>query len=75
MKKENKNIARIFLFCRESLGISQRKMAILLEVNQSTISRIEKGDFFPTQPLIEKLESKMKLDLGQLIRKAIQSIA
>jgi len=74
VKKENKNIARIFIFCRESLDISQRKMALLLEVNQSTISRIEKGEFFPTRSLIRKLESKMNLDLRQLIRQAIQSI-
>ena len=71
MKAENKNMARLFTFCRENLGWSQRTMAQQLGVNQSTISRIERGDIFPRTRLIEKLEKAMKLDLQQIISKCL----
>lgn len=74
MKIENKNIAQLFVFCRECLGLSQRKMAEILAVNQSTVSRIEKGEIFPKKDLIKKLEAEMELDLGQIILMRIKNM-
>ena len=74
MKIENRNIVRLFIFCRENLGLSQRKMAKILAVNQSTVSRIEKGEIFPKKDLIERLEAEMEMNLGQIILMRLKSM-
>lgn len=72
MKEENVIIAKIFLFCRQLLGLSQHKMAALLLVNQSTVNRIEKGVLRPSEGLLRKLEDTMRLDMEQLFYLATQ---
>ena len=68
MKEENIIIARIFCFCRQLLGLSQRKMATLLLVNQSTVNRIEKGKLYPSDGLQRKLEEVVQLNMKQLLQ-------
>ncbi|MGB3464296.1 MAG: helix-turn-helix transcriptional regulator [Cyclobacteriaceae bacterium] len=74
MKEENIIIARIFLFCRQLLGLSQHKMAALLLVNQSTVNRIEKGALRPSDGLLRKLEEIIRLDMEQLFYLATQQM-
>jgi DNA-binding transcriptional regulator YiaG len=41
---------------RESLGLSQTQMAERLGVNQSTVSKLERGIYAPDGPILKMLE-------------------
>lgn len=48
--------AQMFIYVRKQMGLSQRKMAVKLGVNQSSISKIESGVHRPRVSTIRKLE-------------------
>ena len=70
---DNKNMGKIFLYSRKLMGFSQRRMAILLHVNQSTVSRIEKGIFYPGVDLRKRLELLTGLNMQELIRRTVKA--
>lgn len=57
-----------FQHCRIHLKYSQRKMAQKLQVNQSTICRIETGTFYPRKKTCVRLEKLMNIRLIDLTR-------
>lgn len=65
--------SKLFLYVRTQRNLSQAGMAIRLNVNQSTISKIEKGMHRPRAKLTQKLEvvaQKKLQDLIRLVREA-----
>ena len=66
-------MGRIFLHSRKLLGVSQRQMAILLHVNQSTVSRIEQGLFYPGSDLRERLERLTGMNIQGLTRRMVKA--
>ncbi|MGB3183773.1 MAG: helix-turn-helix transcriptional regulator [Cyclobacteriaceae bacterium] len=59
--------SRLFIYVRKQLGLSQRKMAVKLGINQSSISKIESGVHRPRVSTIRKLE--------RLVRKPADTLA
>ncbi|MGB5931345.1 MAG: helix-turn-helix transcriptional regulator, partial [Cyclobacteriaceae bacterium] len=53
--------AKMFVYARRQLGMSQRRLAIRLGVNQSSISKIESEVHRPRVSTIRKLERLMRL--------------
>lgn len=53
---------------RESAGYSQREFAVLASVSRSTLSRIEKGELFPSGKVRRKLAKAMDVSPAQLWR-------
>ncbi|MFA0963957.1 multiprotein-bridging factor 1 family protein [Roseivirga sp. BDSF3-8] len=51
--------ARLFIYARRQSGLSQRRMATRLCINQSSISKIESGTHRPRVSTIRKLERLM----------------
>lgn len=62
----NKIYARIFRYVRADQQLNQRQLARRLNVNQSTICRIEKGLQVPRHALFSRLQSLTDLSLKEL---------
>ena len=71
MKKSRSNIALAFYYVRIKRNISQRTMARLLRINQSSVSRIEQSNIRPTQHTIDKLLRLAGKSLTTLITEAL----
>lgn len=71
MKKSRTNIALAFHYVRIYRKISQRTMANLLRIHQSSVSRIEQGRIRPTQYTIDKLLKIADKTLDELIVDAL----
>ncbi|MEQ8711429.1 MAG: helix-turn-helix domain-containing protein [Cyclobacteriaceae bacterium] len=64
--RTNKIYARIFRYVRADKQLNQRQLARRLQVNQSTICRIENGLQIPRHVLFSKLQSLTDLSLKEL---------
>ncbi len=64
--RTNKIYARIFRYVRADKQLNQRQLARRLQVNQSTICRIENGLQIPRHGLFSKLQSLTDLSLKEL---------
>lgn len=64
--RTNKIYARIFRYVRADKQLNQRQLARRLQVNQSTICRIENGLQIPRHALFSKLQSLTDLSLKEL---------
>ncbi|CAN0457064.1 unnamed protein product [Ectocarpus fasciculatus] len=64
--RTNKIYARIFRYVRADQQLNQRQLARRLNVNQSTICRIEKGLQLPRQALFSRLQSLTELSIKEL---------
>ena len=73
MKNQMNNMAALFLYCRQQKKLSQRAMASLLQVNQSTICRIECSVIVPRQRTVKKLEKLMQVAVKELIPLALEA--
>lgn len=71
MKNSRSNIALAFHYVRIKRNISQRTMACLLRINQSSVSRIEQSRIRPTQHTINKLLRLAGKSLPTLITEAL----
>ncbi|WP_407660331.1 helix-turn-helix domain-containing protein [Marivirga arenosa] len=60
--------ARVFRFVRKYHKISQQQLAIKLNVNQSTISKVEHGIHLPSAQLLKRLEQFMNSSMRELVR-------
>jgi transcriptional regulator with XRE-family HTH domain len=58
--------AKMFVYARRQLRMSQRRMAVWLGINQSSISKIESGVHRPRVSTIRKLERLMHQPAGHL---------
>lgn len=67
------HIAYAFIYARTYKKISQRTMATRLWVNQSTISRIERGTIIPRKRTVDKLLHLMGQSLEELIATALEA--
>ena len=59
--------ARNVVARRRKLGISQRLLAIMIEVSQSHISRLEEGKSIPKIDTVEKIAKALKTTCGELL--------
>lgn len=71
MKKSRSNIALVFHYVRIKKNISQRTMARLLQIHQSSVSRIEQSRIRPTQFTIDKFLHLAGKPLDELIDDAL----
>ncbi|WP_369592736.1 helix-turn-helix domain-containing protein [Marivirga arenosa] len=60
--------ARVFRFVRKYHKFSQQQLAIKLNVNQSTISKVEHGIHLPSAQLLKCLEQFMNSSMRELVR-------
>ena len=60
--------ARVFRFVRNYHKISQQQLAIKLNVNQCTISKVEQGLHFPSAIVLGRLEQFMNKSMRELMR-------
>jgi transcriptional regulator with XRE-family HTH domain len=58
--------AKLFLYVRENVGLSQNQFARKLNVNQSTISRVEANKREPGYGLLKKIYSFSGKNLKEL---------
>ena len=58
----SKQLANILVTKRKNLNMPQKKLADLTGINRALISRIEKEDFMPSIPQLEKLAEILKFD-------------
>ncbi|MBL0765844.1 helix-turn-helix domain-containing protein [Marivirga atlantica] len=65
--KAKETSARVFQFVRQYRKISQKQLAIKLNVNQSTISKIEKGLHFPSAMVLKRLEQYTNKSMSDLM--------
>lgn len=72
MKNETVS-ARTFRYVRRKFMLTQAGMADLLAVNQSTISKIEKGVHQPKNKLVIRLESYTRQSFRELVLLSKQS--
>lgn len=63
-----RRLAALVTEYRESAGYSQREFAILASVSRSTLSRIEKGELFPSGRVRRKLAKAMNVSPAELWR-------
>ncbi|HFU3843570.1 TPA: nucleotide sugar dehydrogenase [Streptococcus suis] len=56
----------IILKNRKQLGYSQQELANATSINRAMISRIEKGDYLPSIPQLERLAQVLDFDLASL---------
>ncbi|HFI0701048.1 TPA: nucleotide sugar dehydrogenase [Streptococcus suis] len=56
----------IILKNRKQLGYSQQELADATGINRAMISRIEKGDYLPSIPQLERLAQVLEFDLASL---------
>ncbi|NQI69734.1 nucleotide sugar dehydrogenase [Streptococcus suis] len=53
-------------FKRKELGYSQQELANATSINRAMISRIEKGDYLPSIPQLERLAQVLEFELASL---------
>ncbi|NJL72461.1 MAG: helix-turn-helix transcriptional regulator [Candidatus Competibacteraceae bacterium] len=58
-----KGIANLVRECREEAGLTQAKLARLLDVDQSTISRLERGEVEYSVTMLYKIADVFDMDL------------
>jgi DNA-binding XRE family transcriptional regulator len=58
-----RSIAMLVATRREELGLSQRELAKRAGVNHTMISRLENGQYTPSQKTIERLTEALRVDL------------
>lgn len=63
------NIGKKIVFVRKNKGISQRKLAQMLNWNPSNLVRIEKGRVTPSLKTIEEIAEKLDVPISVLINK------
>lgn len=51
---------------REELGIPQRKIAAFLDIDTSTLSKIERGERRATTPMINIISEQLSLKLNEV---------
>jgi len=51
---------------REELGIPQRKIAAFLDIDTSTLSKIERGERRATTPMIKTISEQLSLKLNEV---------
>lgn len=51
---------------REELGIPQRKIAAFLDIDTSTLSKIERGERRATAPMINIISEQLNLKLNEV---------
>lgn len=73
MKNQANDMSALFLYCRHQKNLSQRAIATLLRVNQSTICRIECGVIVPRQRTVRKLEKLMQVSVKELLPLALEA--
>ena len=73
MNNQMNDIAALFLYCRHQKKLSQRAIASLLRVNQSTVCRIECGVIVPRKRTVAKLERLMQVPLEELLPLALEA--
>ncbi|WP_367892454.1 helix-turn-helix domain-containing protein [Marivirga harenae] len=56
----------MFHFVRKYRKLSQQQLAIKLNVNQSTISKVELGIHFPSALLLRRMEQFMNSSIREL---------
>lgn len=61
-------LAALVIEYRESAGYSQREFSVLASVSRSTLSRIEKGELFPSGRVRRKLAKAMNVSPADLWR-------
>lgn len=55
LTKETNVTGRRLAECRKSLKLSQREVAVFLGVDQTAVSKYEKGSYLPTPDKMKKL--------------------
>lgn len=67
----NNTLKDIIKTSREKLGISQRELARIVNVNNSVIARIEDGTTKkPNYPLLKKIGEELNIDMFELLNSA-----
>ncbi|HFI0666302.1 TPA: nucleotide sugar dehydrogenase [Streptococcus suis] len=64
----------IVLSKRKELGFSQQELADKTGINRAMISRIEKGDYIPSIPQLEKLAQVLDIDVFSLFTSQVEKI-
>ncbi len=60
--------ARVYRYVREYRKLSQQQLANKLQVNQSTVSKVEQGRHFPSAIVLSRLEQLMNTSMKKLVR-------
>lgn len=66
MKIKKNLMGRSFRYVRYRLKLTQQDLALQLQVNQSTISKIENGSHLPRPRLLQKLERLSQLRISDI---------
>lgn len=64
----------IFRQKRKELKLSQTQLAIMLEIDRSTIAKWETGESMPRAALLPKLAEILKCSIDDLFRKEAKSV-
>lgn len=68
MEKINQAIATTIIRHRQSVSLSQEKLADLVGIHRTYVSQIERGLKSPTLQVLFKLSSAFKIPTSQLIQ-------
>lgn len=68
--KTSKTFAYTFCSLRKAKGLSQTDVARLLNVNQASISRWEKGVGAPSAPMLDRIAEIFETDAEELLASA-----
>jgi transcriptional regulator with XRE-family HTH domain len=78
MTKEEKHIVQQFAFnmkaCRESLGISQEKLAELATLHRTYIGSIERAEKIPSLITVIKIANALHVDVSQLTNNSVWEV-
>ncbi|MFA0963555.1 helix-turn-helix domain-containing protein [Roseivirga sp. BDSF3-8] len=74
MTRKKTPYAVTFRYGRKLIPKNQREMAALMGCNQSTISRIERGQIIPRQDLLAKLSELTGEPVDVLVQKSVSAI-
>jgi transcriptional regulator with XRE-family HTH domain len=67
-----REISHLILQARKKKKLKQEVLALQLGCSRSYISKLEKGIALPSPSLAEKLEAKLSLPKGELVRSVVQ---
>lgn len=67
-------LVRLMADERKRLKFSKNKVAYLTGLNQSTVSRLENYHDNPTMDSLLRVADALDVNLGELLKKAIQSV-